>query len=117
MKKIVNISNQPKQRIALVTDSGENIDFYLEYKPRVESWFFSFKYKDLEAKNLTVCLHPNILRQFKRNIDFGIGFQSDTKVEPFYLDVFSTGKCNMVLLNQNDVKNIEAQIYNEQMEI
>lgn len=111
MKKIVNISNAPKQRIQLITDNGDDVEFLLEYKPRVESWFFSFRWKDIEAKNLTVCLHPNILRQFRRIIDFGVGFKSDTKIEPFYLDVFTAGKCDVVLLNQNDIESIEANIY------
>lgn len=111
MKKIVNISNEPKQHIQLVTDNRDDVDFYLEYKPRVESWFFSFKWKNIEAKNLTVCLHPNILRQFKRIIDFGIGFKSDTKIEPFSIDVFTSGRCELVLLNQSEVESIEASIY------
>ena len=51
MKKIVNISNAPKQRIQLITDNGDDVEFLLEYKPRVESWFFSFRWKDIEAKN------------------------------------------------------------------
>ena len=111
MKKITNISNKPKQHIQLVTDSGNNVDFYLEFKPRSQSWFFSFKYKGKEAKNLTVCLHPNILRQFRRNIDFGIGFMSKTKIEPFFIDAFKLGKCEMILLSEDDVKNVEATIY------
>ena len=111
MKKIVNISNKPKQHISLKTDSGENVDFYLEYKPRVESWFLSFKYKEIEANNLTVCLHPNILRQFRKNIDFGIGFMSDSKVEPFSIDDFKLNKCQMILLSPDDVNNIESNIY------
>lgn len=113
MKKIVNISNNPKQHIQLVTDNGDDVDFYLEYKPRVESWFFSFRWKNIEANNLTVCLHPNILRQFKRIMDFGIGFRSYTKIEPFFIDAFSAGKCEMVLLNEDDIQEIEAVIYNE----
>lgn len=113
MKRIVNLSNEPKQRIQLVTDNGDNIDFFLEYKPRVESWFFSFEYKGIKATNLTVCLHPNILRQFKRNIDFGIGFKSNTKIEPFSIDVFKNGGCSMYLLNEEEVKSVEANIYAE----
>lgn len=113
MKKIVNISNKPKQHIQLTTDTGKKVEFYLFYKPRVQSWFFSFEYEGLKVNNLTVCLHPNILRQFKRNIDFGIGFTSTAKVEPFYLDAFATGKYEMVLLNQQEVNDIEAEIYNE----
>lgn len=111
MKRIVNISNSPKQKIQLVTDNGDNIEFFLEYKPRVESWFFSFEYKGINVNNLTVCLHPNILRQFKRIIDFGIGFKSDTKIEPFSIDVFKDGRCSMYLLNEDEVKSVEANIY------
>ena len=113
MKKVINITNNPKQTVTLQTDKGEDIDLYLEYKPRVQSWFFSFKYNELETKNLQVSIHPNILRQFKRMIDFGIGFVSTNKAEPFSIDSFSTGKCELVLLNKEDVINIESKIYGE----
>ena len=117
MKKVVNITNQPKQLITLQTEYGEDILLTMEYKPRVEGWFFSFQYKDLTAKNLQVCIHPNILRQFRRNIDFGIGFVGDTKAEPFSIDAFTTGKCGLYLLTSEDVKTVEMEIFNEQMGI
>ena len=113
MKKIVNVTNNPKQHITLQNENGEDIELYLEYKPRVEGWFYSFKYNDIETKNLQVCIHPNILRQFKRLINFGLGFVSTNKAEPFSIDSFSTGKCEMYLLNKEDVLNIESEIYGE----
>lgn len=113
MKRITNVTNNPKQHIILQNENGEDIDFYLEYKPRVEGWFYSFKYNELEAKNLQVCIHPNILRQFQRNIDFGVGFMSTNNAEPFSVDAFSTGKCEMFLLNKDDILNIESEIYGE----
>ena len=113
MKRITNVTNNPKQHIILQNENGEDIDFYLEYKPRVEGWFYSFKYNELETKNLQVCIHPNILRQFQRNIDFGVGFMSTNNAEPFSVDAFSTGKCEIFLLNKDDVLNIESEIYGE----
>lgn len=113
MKKIINVSNKAKQHIQLLTDNNDKVDLYLTYKPRVESWFFNFKYKDIEANNLTVCLHPNILRQFRRNIDFGLAFASTTKIEPFSIEAFSSGKCEIILLNKDDVDYIESVFYNE----
>ena len=113
MKKIVNITNNPKQHIFLQNEKGEDIDFYLEYKPRVEGWFFSFKYNELESNNLQVCIHPNILRQFIRVINFGIGFVSKNNAEPFSLDSFSADKCEMYLLNKEDILKVESEIYGE----
>lgn len=113
MKKVVNITNNPKQTVILQTENGEDIDLYLEFKPRVQSWFFSFKYNELESKNLQVCIHPNILRQFKRNINWGLGFASTNSAEPFSVDSFSTGRCELFLLNEEDVLNIERNIYGE----
>ena len=117
MKQIVNVTNNPKQIITLQNENGEDIELYLEYKPRVQNWFYSLKYNDLEIKNLQVCIHPNILRQFKRNINFGIGFLATNKAEPFSIDSFLTEKCKMYLLNAQDVIEIEQEVYNEQMGI
>ena len=115
MKKITNVTNEPKQKLTLQTENGEDIEFYLTFEPRVQSWFFSFKYKDKEANNLQVVLHPNILRQFRRIIPFGIGFMGNTKAEPFNINAFITGACSLVLLNSTEVKNIELEYFNEEV--
>lgn len=114
MKQITTITNAPKQRHSIVLENNETADFYLEYCGRMESWYFSISYKDTIQNCIKVVLTPNALRHLRRIIPFGIAFISESQVEPFRQDDFSAGRVELYLLNADEVKQIEQEIYNAQ---
>lgn len=113
MKKITSITSRAKQRMALVLDNNETVDFTLYYLPRQQGWFYNFTYKDLTVNCSKVVLTPNSLRQFRKIIPFGLSFVADGYVEPFSIDDFSTGRVVMYVLNSNEVKQVESEIFND----
>lgn len=112
MQHINSITSQPKQRMSLVLENNETVDFYLYYLPRQFGWFYNFTYKDFTVNCSRATLSPNALRQFKNIIPFGIAFTSNSFIEPFDIDDFSSGRVNMYVLNSDDVKQIENEIFN-----
>lgn len=112
MQYITELTSHPKQRMQLVLENNETADFYIYYKARMNAWFFDLDYKDLSIKCMRACLHPNILRQFRRNIPFGIAFAADNKVEPWQITSFSSGECGMYVLTSEEVQTIEEEVYN-----
>ena len=113
MKKITSITSRAKQRMALVLDNNETVDFTLYYLPRQQGWFYNFTYKDLTVNCSKVVLTPNSLRQFRKIIPFGLSFVADGYVEPFSIDDFSTGRVVMYVLNSDEVKQVESEIFND----
>lgn len=113
MKQITTITQAPKQQHSLVLDNNETADFYLEYCGRMESWYFNIVYKDIIQKCIKVVLTPNALRHLRRILPFGIAFVSESQVEPFQIDDFSSGRIQMFILNEEDVLTIEDEFYNE----
>lgn len=111
MHQITTLTNEPKQRCQLVLESNDTVDFRLYFYPRQQSWYFDFAYKDLIVNGSKAVLSPNVLRNFKNIIPFGIGFSADSLVEPFSLDDFSSGRVRMYLLNREDIQQIEQEIY------
>ena len=112
MQQIASITSEPKQRMTLVLENNETVDFLLYYLPRQQSWFYNFTYNNLTCKGSKVTLTPNSLRQFKRVIPFGIAFMSNDSVEPFDIDDFSNGRVIMYVLNADEVKQIESEVFN-----
>lgn len=112
MQQITSITSEPKQRMTLVLENNETVDFLLYYLPRQQSWFYNFTYNTLTCKGSKVTLTPNSLRQFKRVIPFGIAFMSNDSVEPFDIDDFSNGRVIMYVLNADEVKEIESEVFN-----
>lgn len=112
MQEVTNISSATRQRMQIILDNGDTVDFRLRFCPRMEAWYFSFEYNELVCNDLKVCIHPNILRQFRRLIPFGIAFISEFQVEPFQTESFSSGACNMYILDKEEVQEIEEEFYN-----
>lgn len=112
MQHITSITNQPKQRMTLVLENNETVDFHIYYLPRQQSWFYDFTYNNLTVNCSRVTLSPNALRQYKKNIPFGIMFDAESEVEPFDINDFANGRVNMYVLNSDEVKQVESEIFN-----
>jgi hypothetical protein len=115
MKQITTLTAAPKQQHTLVLENNDTADFYLEYCPRMQSWYFNISYGDITQKCIKVVLTPNALRHLRRVIPFGIAFMSDSLVEPFGQEDFKNGRVQIYVLNEEDVAEIESEIYNEEL--
>lgn len=113
MQEITTLTNNPIQRHQLVLENNETVDFKLYYEARVQGWYFDFSYKDLTVNGLKVVLSPNILRNFKRLIPFGLSFSAQNDIQPFWLNDFSSNRVKMYVLNSEEVEQIEEEVFNE----
>lgn len=112
MQEITTLTSSPNQRMSLVLDNNETVDFRLYYLSRQQSWFFDFTYKEITVNCSRVVLTPNALRNLRRIIPFGIAFVTEGYVEPFQLTDFSSGRVQMYVLNAEEVETIEQEIFN-----
>ena len=114
MKIITALTDSANQFHELVLENNEKVKFTLRYYPRVFSWFFDFEYNSLQVNNIKVVQHPNILRQFKNKIPFGLMIYTDNNspVEPFQITDFKTGRVKIGILNEDEVKQVEDDIFN-----
>ena len=115
MKVITSLTQSPNQFHQLVLDNNETADFTLRYYPRMLSWYFDISYGDKTINNVKVVLHPNILRQFRKVLPFGIVFYTDngSPVEPFQITDFKTGRVRMAILNKEEILQVESEVYND----
>ena len=111
MQEITQITSSPKQHMTLLLENNETVDFSIYFLPRQQNWFIDFSYKNITVNCMKVVLSPNILRQFKKIIPFGLKFSTDSSVEPFSLTDFSSGRIKMFILNAEDVQQTETEIY------
>lgn len=113
MQEITTLTSSANQFHTLVLENNEKVDFRLYFLARQEAWFFDFTYNDLTVNCSKVVLTPNALRQFRKLIPFGIGFSTDGFVDLFQITDFSSGRVKMYVLNAEEVKDIEQEIYNQ----
>lgn len=114
MQIMTSFTSAPKQFYQLVLDNNETADFHIRYFPRMLSWYFDISYKDVTVNNVKIVLHPNILRQFRNKFPFGLMFYTEngSPVEPFQITDFETGRVRMGILNEEEISQVESDIYN-----
>lgn len=113
MQIATSFTSSYKQFHELVLENNETADFHIRYCARMLSWYFDISYGETTINNVKVVLHPNILRQFKNVLPFGLMFFTDngSPVEPFQVTDLQTGRVKMAILNEEEVQQVEREIF------
>jgi hypothetical protein len=114
MIKLENLTDYPKQNFGIILETGEKINFSLEYEPVRKSWLYSVGYKDIIINNRNLIVSPNTLRQFRNILPFGVLVYSMDKLDPSFLTDFVNGRIEIYILNQSEIDYVESDIYGYQ---
>lgn len=110
MKQIASITNDAKQNLSIILDSGIRVPMSLKYIPSQQGWFYSLTYQNFAVNNRRLVNSPNMLRQFRTIIPFGLCCTVLDGYEPLYQEDFSNGRVTLYILNQADVIETETLI-------
>lgn len=111
MLYINKITNDPQQLITLTGIKGVTIQVALRFMPRIQRWMMDIDTSDFSLKGLAITTSPNILRQYRNQITFGIACVADSGIDPFTIEDFASQTANLYLLNADDVAAVEAGYY------
>ena len=112
MKLLTEISQDPKQRFDVKTEDNQTFELKLEYSDQQQGWFYSITFGDIVINNARLVTSPNIIRQFKNVLPFGIFIATDDLSEPLFIDDFSTERVKFLLLTPDEVEQVEIDFYN-----
>lgn len=113
MRTITEINNDSKQQLTFVTEDDYSFDFYIEFKPTQNGWFFDIEYGDFISYGNRLCNSPNILRQFKNILPFGIACTVNDGGEPYFIDDFASERVQIHLLTASEVLEMESDVLSE----
>lgn len=109
---IENITDEPHQRHTIVFEESE-ITVVLRFHPTVEMWTIDTGFKNKQSFGHK--LSNNVLHMRSRNFpyDFVVTDNSGTGLDPIRIDDFSTGRCNLYMLEADDmetIRNVNVEI-------
>jgi hypothetical protein len=108
MRQITTLNNFYKQVFRVSIDGYSAVEISLEFKPQQYAWFMSLTWGDFSLNNERVAIAPNLLRQFKNILPFGIMISNNvTIVDPFSVDAWLSG-LEMYLLSESELDDVEA---------
>jgi hypothetical protein len=111
MQQIISITSDAWQTFQAQVTQNESASITLKYAPSQYSWYMDIVSNSLTVYGMKVVLHPNILRQWRNNIEWGIAFTALGDLEPCSIDDFANQRVNMYLLDSSEVQQIETEIY------
>jgi hypothetical protein len=110
MKTIRNLTADAKQRFSVVIDGYDAADCFLEFKSSQDAWFFSMSWGTFSINNEKIVVAPNILRQFKNVLPFGILVTGIDALDPIAIDSWVNNNTFNVL-SADEVAQVETDFY------
>lgn len=103
--KLTNITDEAHQRHIVLFEESE-IVLTLRFYPTVEMWCFDAEYKGNILNGYK--LSTGVLHMRSRNMpfDFFVMDASGNGLDPFKLDDFSTGRCELYMFDSDDMEAI-----------
>lgn len=110
-----SFSDAAFQNATLIGEDGSVIDFTLYFAPRQNSWFFNISCaaQDFTANGIRLCNSPNLLRQWRNNLTFGLAVVSEDSFDPNNIEDLLSNRIQIFLLNAADVQTVEQDIYSQ----
>lgn len=113
MLLIQNVTSSPYQKQTLVLEDGSFLTLTLRFAPLQQCWFFDdITWQDFTVKGMRCSNMPNILRQWKNFLPFGLGCFSKANREPSLQEDFSSGASKLYILTEAEVLEYEAFLNN-----
>lgn len=109
MPRIVeNITDEPIQKHTLLYNDIETV-IVMRFSSQTSAWLISAETGDKSASS--VKLSVGVLHMISRNMpcDFTVIDTTGNDIDPFRIDDFSTGRCVLVLYDDEDMADIRGQ--------
>lgn len=111
MLYINKLTTDPQQQILLTGINGLSISMTLRFMPRTQRWIMGLDTGSFSLEGVAVVTAPNILRQWRNQIDFGIACITGSGLDPFTVSDFATQASNLYLLDADDILEVEGTFF------
>ncbi len=111
MKLVSNLSDEADQLTKVVLADGSVAAFEFTYLPAIERWAMSVSHPKIEIDGMILCCGPNVLREFRNVIPFGLGCYSTDGADPFYIEDFASGRITLYVLDASEVAFFETAVF------
>lgn len=111
MYRIQQITNNSLQNNTLVLPDGSSLTLQIYFRPMQYGWFINeLTYGSFILRGVRITNNPNMLRQFKNKLPFGLACYSIQNREPSLQDDFSSGASKLYILSAIEVQQYEQLI-------
>lgn len=110
MQLLNNITDAANQKMTIPLADGTNLILVLVYRPAIQRWTADISHPQLVMNGYNICLGPNIVRQWRNVVPFGIACTSNNGLDPMQIEDFTNGTCQLFILSAAEVLQVETDI-------
>lgn len=108
MKLMQQVTSDTRQKQSITLPDGSIVQLSIYFMPMQYGWFIDeLIYGDFILKGLRITNSPNMLRQWKNKLPFGLACISKANREPMLQEDFSSGNSKIYLLSEEEVQAYE----------
>ncbi len=108
MLKITKITNDAFQKQTLILPDGTSIQLTIKFVPMQLGWFITeLTYGTFTLTGLRISNNPNMLRQWRNSLPFGLACFSNAEREPSQQQDFSSQASILYILTAAEVAQYE----------
>lgn len=111
MLYINKITNAANQQLLLTGIPNLQINMTLRFMPRIQQWIVGVDDGTNSIQGISVVTGPNILRQWKNILSYGIACLRTDGLDPYQINDFSGQVANLYLLDAMDVAQVEQDFF------
>ena len=112
---LTGLTDQPNQEFPITLPDGTTATLDLEFWPQQLGWYYNLTWDgQTPAFGLNgqyLAASPNLLRQWRNVIPFGIAITTLDGQDPTNQEDFVNGNCTLLLLNASDVGMVESTYF------
>jgi len=110
--KLINITNEPIQRHTILSDDNQ-IVFTLRFYPKQQMWCGKIELDGEFVKGFKLSTGVLHILNSLFPLDFYVTDNSLNGLDPFKRDDFSSGRCSIYMLQEDDLTQIRGGIVND----
>ena len=108
MNILTGFSDSPAQTTTFTLEDGSAAKINLNFRAQQRGWFYDLEYKNFLLTVQRIVNSPNLLRQFEKQIPFGLAVLTADGQDPMaQADFVGESAAVIVLLDKADVLAIE----------
>lgn len=111
MRLLDKLNSNPRQTFSVLAEDGSTVTFSFVYLPSQQCWTVDVLRNDFAVKGIQLQVNPNILRNYRNVIPFGLSVTSEDGYDPYYLDDFDTQRIQVYLMSAADVEDFEREFF------
>ena len=110
MQQLNSFSDNADQIVSFPLADGTTVTMEWIYRAGSQRWTINIQHPSLTLNGVNVCVGPNILRQWRNLIPFGIAVTSSTGLDPINATDLEDGTVSIFMLDAAEVDQVESEI-------